>query len=64
MYLARELTELSLSAIGEHFGGRDHTTVLHACKRTTDRVSSDLSSQKAVDSVRVSLHHNSRDRGA
>jgi chromosomal replication initiator protein len=64
MYLARELTELSLSAIGEHFGGRDHTTVLHACRRTTDRVSSDLSSQKAVDSVRVSLHHNSRDRGA
>ncbi len=32
MYLARELTQLSLPEIGAAFGGRDHTTVLHACK--------------------------------
>jgi len=33
MYLARTLTNYSLNEIGEHFGGRDHTTVLHACEK-------------------------------
>lgn len=33
MYLARRLTNLSLEQIGEYFGGRDHSTVLHACAK-------------------------------
>jgi len=33
MYLSRELTELSLPEIGEVFGGKDHTTVLHSYKK-------------------------------
>ncbi|MDR1441233.1 MAG: chromosomal replication initiator protein DnaA [Bifidobacteriaceae bacterium] len=33
MYLCRELTDLSLPSIGREFGGRDHTTVLHACNK-------------------------------
>ena len=38
MYLARDLTSQSLPAIGHAFGGRNHTTVLHACKRTAQRI--------------------------
>ena len=38
MYLARELTKTSLNEIGEAFGGRDHGTVLHACKLVKKRM--------------------------
>ncbi|HKJ84922.1 MAG TPA: helix-turn-helix domain-containing protein, partial [Spirochaetia bacterium] len=36
MFLAKELTNHSLPEIGDAFGGRDHTTVLHACKRIAE----------------------------
>ena len=36
MALAKELTQLSLPDIGDAFGGRDHTTVLHACRKITE----------------------------
>lgn len=52
MYLARELTGESLPAIGRHFGGRDHTTVLHACRRTTSRIANDADSRQAVEQLR------------
>jgi chromosomal replication initiator protein len=39
IYLVRELTDAPLQRIGEAFGGRNHTTVLHACKRVSDRIS-------------------------
>jgi chromosomal replication initiator protein len=41
MYLARNLTEQSTTEIGEAFGGRDHTTVMHACDKIKLKVSSD-----------------------
>ena len=41
MYLARELTDQTLPAIGRAFGGRNHTTVLHAYKRTAERIAGD-----------------------
>ncbi len=41
MYLARELTDASLPRIGEVFGGRDHTTVIHACDKISRITSSD-----------------------
>jgi chromosomal replication initiator protein len=39
MYLVRDLTDLSLPKIGEVFGGRDHTTVLHACQKVVRQLS-------------------------
>jgi chromosomal replication initiator protein len=51
MYLARELTGESLPAIGRQFGGRDHTTVLHAWRRTSARIASDDESRQAVDKL-------------
>ncbi|MBC7338871.1 MAG: chromosomal replication initiator protein DnaA [Firmicutes bacterium] len=41
MYLCRELTDLSLPRIGEEFGGRDHTTVLHACDKVSRQLKED-----------------------
>ncbi len=55
MYLSRELTEHSLPAIGRDFGGRDHTTVLHAWRRTAARIGTDSTSRRAVDNLREQL---------
>ena len=55
MYLSRELTGQSLLAIGQQFGGRDHTTVLHACKRTSARVGSDEHSRLALHELCTAL---------
>jgi chromosomal replication initiator protein len=55
MYLARELTDESLPSLGRDFGGRDHTTVLHACRRTAERLRSDGAAREAVDKLRLAL---------
>jgi chromosomal replication initiator protein len=48
IHLARDLTGASLPTIGKAFGGRNHATVLHACKRVSERLKSD---QQAVDEI-------------
>ena len=48
MYLARHLTEKSLEQIGRYFGGRDHTTVMHACRKTEDLIQTDPARRQAV----------------
>jgi chromosomal replication initiator protein len=48
MFLSRQMTENSLSAIGEAFGGRDHGTVLHACRLVKDRMEVDPNVRQAV----------------
>jgi chromosomal replication initiator protein len=61
MYLARELTHESLPAIGRQFGGRDHTTVLHAWRRTSARISANTASRTAVEELRALLSTDSPD---
>ena len=49
MYLARKLTTRSLPEIGRRFGGRDHTTVLHACRRIEALCEEDALFRQEVD---------------
>jgi len=55
MYLARELTNESLPAIGKQFGGRNHSTVMHAHRRIKANLESDANTARAVDGVRGQL---------
>ena len=48
MYLTRELTDLSLPRIGECFGGRDHTTVLHACDKISEDKKNDANLERQL----------------
>jgi chromosomal replication initiator protein len=48
MFLSRQMTENSLSVIGEAFGGRDHGTVLHACRLVKDRMEVDANVRQVV----------------
>jgi chromosomal replication initiator protein len=55
MYLARELTKASLNEIGEAFGGRDHGTVLHACKLVKKRMKEQDSIRQTISFIDSSL---------
>jgi chromosomal replication initiator protein len=56
MYLAREHTGETLPAIGRRFAGRNHTTVLHACRRTAQRIASDPEAFDFVRRLTEQLH--------
>jgi len=62
IHLARDLTGASLQAIGDAFGGRNHGTVLHACKRVAERVGGDdnLLDELRALAERVRHHHTDR----
>jgi chromosomal replication initiator protein len=55
MYLARQLTPLSLEQIGAYFGGRDHSTVLHACRKVEAALGRDPRLSGAVRQIRAEL---------
>ena len=55
MYLSRKLTDMSLPKIGEEFGGRDHTTVIHAYEKISDNLNRDESLQHTIDDLTKKL---------
>jgi chromosomal replication initiator protein len=57
MYLMHELLHLSLVAIGSHFGGRDHSTVIHSIRKVTEDLAADPVLQSQIDDLRRTLTH-------
>lgn len=55
MYLARRLTRTSLQQIGRYFGGRDHTTVMHGCRKTEELLKTDPMIHQAVEQLQQKL---------
>jgi chromosomal replication initiator protein len=55
MYLARQLTALSLQQIGNYFGGRDHTTVLHACRKVEQAMKGDVVLSGTIRQIHAEL---------
>ncbi len=53
MYLAKELTELSLKSIGYHFGGRDHSTVIHAIQLINDLLKENPETKEQVAKLKA-----------
>jgi len=55
MYLSKELTKSSLKTIGLHFGGRDHSTVIHACTMVEEYATKDQALKDIINSVRTQV---------
>lgn len=60
MFLAKELTNASLKTIGLHFGGRDHSTVIHAYQAVEDRTKTDTQFRQNTEHLKRRLQLNSR----
>ena len=54
MYLSRKLTDASLLEIGEKFGGKDHSTVLHSIKKVEDKMAQEPSFKETVENLKES----------
>jgi chromosomal replication initiator protein len=55
MYLCRELTDASYPEIGRHFGGKDHTTIIHACRQVTKAKDADTTMNATLESLREEI---------
>ena len=64
MYLARRHTGATLPAIGERFGGRNHTTVMYACRKAGERLAADPAAQALVHDLERRLAEPRDDRSS
>ncbi|TLY25626.1 MAG: chromosomal replication initiator protein DnaA, partial [Nitrospirae bacterium] len=55
MYLCRELTDASFPEIGRQFGGKDHTTIIHACKQITKAKEADTALTASLESLKSQI---------
>ncbi|MEG6614609.1 chromosomal replication initiator protein DnaA [Pseudoclostridium thermosuccinogenes] len=55
MYLCRELTDMSLPKIGDEFGGRDHTTVIHACDKIAEDIESNPETRRVLEELKKTI---------
>lgn len=55
MYLCRELTDMSLPKIGEEFGGKDHTTVIHSCEKISKDIANDSEMKSLIESLKKEI---------
>ena len=60
MYLCRQLTDLSLPKIGEHFGGKDHTTVMYAVKKIEEQMGQRRATYNQVNEIHARIKQRSR----
>ena len=55
MYLCRQLTKNSLTHIGNHFGKRDHATIIHACKTIEEKMKDDKQTEELINKIQSEL---------
>jgi chromosomal replication initiator protein len=61
MYITRAITEFSTTEIGQDFGGRDHTTVMHSCEKVEERIKSDPTMESTIQTlIRMIKEYNAK----
>lgn len=55
MYLSRKLTDLSLPAVGRQFGGKDHTTIMYACQKISERQETDFALREELERLEKTI---------
>jgi chromosomal replication initiator protein len=57
MYIGKQITDLSLNDIGKAFGGKDHATVIYACKQIEERRGKDETFNRMIENLLQKIKH-------